>query len=477
MKEIRLMVDHSIDKGYKSVGVPISSDWDAFPLLLRANEGHIYISENGSLNRYAIGNQGEETKQRHDKVIDELSEGWFTDFVDEVKANHQDREQAPEIAEGQKLLIDAIIDGVEGEGTGIARVFCTQLVVKSITPGQNPRLHKGNRTTGDFSWIHGWSLRGIDNNADYGVGTELNERNLIEGNTEGGGVMTRALAGNYPYTPLLADDLSGPAEEWLQFLDLLDEGSVHPQKSLRYLLRGLFDLREVRQSLAKDVAEEAQNSKRAARDLEDVSELIRDHVRKTRSKATMLEIAGHSLLQVVEDEGLLLGDLQRLTATRSPDRRSGESLRYPEAVGDLEIVDSDSEEILKAFDAKLLSSPDSKLKKANVADFHQKLNHHPSVETIGILTLNQHKATNHAKGKLNDVGDEFDVDWVYHSLLELAEAFGATSTGTLEIEPVDWLTAYAETLGQLRRDRATVRVPTLEPLEDLQSAIEELNEG
>jgi len=94
--------------------------------------------------------------------------------------------------------------------------FRIQLTIKSISPEQSIRLHKGSSST-SFSWKEGISMRVLDKNY---ITPLLRKYKLLRLNADGF-MMTRTLAENYPYSQVYKAAIRGAKKEWLQKLHLV----------------------------------------------------------------------------------------------------------------------------------------------------------------------------------------------------------------------------------------------------------------
>ena len=112
-----------------------------------------------------------------------------------------------------------------------------QLTIKSIAPEQNIRLHKGSVNRNSFSWQDGISMRVLDKNY---VTPVLRKYNLLRLNADGF-MMTRSLAENYPYTKLYKARLRGAREQWLNIVEILENGETTPLIALQYLISLLLN--------------------------------------------------------------------------------------------------------------------------------------------------------------------------------------------------------------------------------------------
>lgn len=436
--------------------------WAELPMIVKTEDGHIYIDEGGNVYEYPFGTRNDETHQQYQRVRQALEDDQFRRYLREAKNLHDD--DIPDLSEENQQLLDDVVMGIHGDGRGIARVCCVQLFVKTVEPRLSARLHKGSNNPSNFSWVHGWSLRSLDDSfGEKAIGVELDDRNLLLSNTRGGGVMTRALAQSEPYTPLFGMALAGPRESWLEVVERLESGDIDAEAGLLYFLKRLFDEREVIEEGVSEALAAVELFEDTDPSIGDVEQLLLDHMEQADRQAKLLEVATHSLMQAVEDADGLPGALKRLEELTAANRRGGTSTREAEDVGDIEIEDPEDESLLHTWDAKYID-----VERSELSGLIEKLRNNPTVERSGFVAVNRPGVDDDAAELEDEITDEFGIDVAYRSLTEFRDDY--VDNEEVSIEPRDWLVAYVETLGRQRMDRALVRqspVTWLEALVDL----------
>ena len=441
-------------------------DWAELPMVVKTEDGHIYVDEEENVYEYPFGTRNDETHHQYQRVRQALEDDQFRRYLRDAKDLHDD-DNVPGLSEENQQLLDDVVMGIHGNGRGIARVCCVQLFVKTVEPRLSTRLHKGSNDPSNFSWVRGWSLRTLDDSfGEKAIGVELDEHNLLLSNTRGGGVMTRALAESEPYTPLFGMALEGPRESWLETVERLENDTVDAEAGLLYFLKRLFDEREVIEEGIAEALASAELFEGTDPAIGDIEQLLIDHMEQADRQAKLLEVAAHSLLQVVEDADGLPGALKRLEELTAANRRGGTSTREAEDVGDIEIGDSEDESLLHTWDAKYVDVDRSEL-----SGLTEKLQNNPSVERAGFMAVEQPGVDDDAAELEEDIADDFGIDVEYLSLTEFREDY--VDNAEVSVEPRDWLVAYVETLGRQRMDRALVRQSPVTWLESLVELIED----
>jgi len=169
------------------------------------SDGHIETFEEGSADQDAI--------IRYSKIVKTLQEGFLDSLITDCKEN-SDGVKDLKIEKQHAELIDALIASVTSEvGRALIGLSVLQLVVKAIEPSQSIRLHKGGRSSYNFSWKGGISMRSLDKNY---ITPKLRSHGLLKLNADGF-MMTRSLAENYPYSPLYKANLRGGKNGMVNF--------------------------------------------------------------------------------------------------------------------------------------------------------------------------------------------------------------------------------------------------------------------
>ena len=444
----------------------LPDDWSELPIVVKTEDGHLYIDDEENVYEYPLGTRSDETHQQYQRVTQALEDDQFRRYLRDAEQLH-DNDDIPDVDEENQQLLDDVVLGIHDKGRGIAGICCVQLFIKSVEPRLSARLHKGSNTPSNFSWVGGWSLRTLDDSlGEKAIGVELNERNLLLANTRGGSAMTRGLAEAEPYTPIFNPALEGPRESWLEVVERLENHDIEPEPSLLYFLKRLYDEREVIEEGVSEALAAVDLFNETGPSIADVEQLLIQHMEQADRQAKLLEVAAHSLLQAVENAGDLPGDLKRLEELTAANRRSGTSTRVAEDVGDVEIAyENDGDRLLHTWDSKYVDVDRSEL-----SGLAEKLENNPGVERAGFIAVKTPEPEEDMSDLEDQIDDEHGVEIEYVSLAEFREAYVDEDDGSLD--PIAWLEAYVETLGRERMDRALVRQSPVTWLESLIELIE-----
>jgi len=445
----------------------LPDDWSEVPIVVKTEDGHLYIDDEENVYEFPLGTRSDETHQQYQRVTQALEDDQFRRYLRDAEQLHND-DEIPDVDEENQQLLDDVVLGIHEKGRGIAGICCVQLFIKSVEPRLSARLHKGSNTPSNFSWVGGWSLRTLDDSlGEKAIGVELNERNLLLANTRGGSAMTRGLAEAEPYTPIYNPALEGPRESWLEMIERLENNDIEPEPSLLYFLKRLFDEREVIEEGVSEALAAVDLFNETSPSIEDVEQLLIQHMEQASRQAKLLEVAAHSLLQAVEDTGELPGDLKRLEELTAANRRSGTSTRVAEDVGDVEITYEDDEDSLRhTWDSKYVDVDRSEL-----SGLAEKLENNPGVEQAGFVAVETLGVGEDMSDLEAEIDDEYGVEIEYVSLDEFREFY--VDEDNVPFDPIAWLEAYVETLGRERMDRALVRQSPVTWLESLVGLIED----
>jgi len=403
-------------------------------VLLNDKGGSVTFIE-GPVSKTALENQNAVAKALDNNFLDNL-------ILEETpSANSELWKKMPQ---NVKNIIDSLVSSVTSEiGRALVGLTVMQMCVKSIAKSQSIRLHKGSRSTKGFSWRDGVSMRTLDKRF---ITPTLRKHNLLKLNADGF-MMTRSLAENYPYTKVYKAAIRGAKRDWVQIVDWLESGEIDPLLSLKYLISKMIEKRDRLEDLEERTLNALKEfSSRGQKD-EKVIKIIREHIEKSQYGARLLEIAIHSLFQVLEDEGLLDGKLSPLSQMRSANKKH-------DNVGDVEVVASDSKHAI--FEAW-----DSKYKKYYLYDelceLEDKLDNHSETKIVGFVTDAKPEMAKEIIQKIQEMEDEHEVQI---NILEF-ENFVKFKTKNEKIKNLGlkWMKAYVESLAQRRRVRAPIDEP------------------
>lgn len=419
------------------------------PHLIVYLDKSIYRSHNYE-KEFAEGIQDTETLKRYAEIKKKLEEHYLENLIEEIKKN-------PEISstlsldEEIKNVLNSISSYTSEQGRGLIGVFIGQLVIKSIAPEQDIRLHKGNRSKSNFSWKNGISMRSL--NQHYIVPV-LRSYDLLKTNNFGS-MMTRTFAENYPYSPVYKAVIKGPKEQWLRLVDEIERNTVNALDVLKYLLSILLNRSEAFNQSAEEALRLVTTYNQQILNISEVTNLIKEFMDKTKYAPRVFEVALHSLLQALCSSKELEGELRPLSQMRSANKKHGN-------IGDIEIsAQKGSEAILEAWDAKY-RKPYLLDELAELAD---KLELHPETELAGFVVDNKPEMTADILARKSEIAELFQTqieilsfdDWVLFTTREL----------DIPELPHLWLTAFVESFCQKRRDIAPIDEPCNDWVNDL----------
>lgn len=418
------------------------------------DDGRVEIFEEGQVKKDAV--------DRYAKIVEALTDNFLDNIIDECRKSPL-KSKDLKISASHSKIIDGLVSSVTSEvGRALVGLSVLQLAVKAIQPSQNIRLHKGGRSTYNFSWKEGISMRSLDKNF---ITPKLRSQNLLKLNADGF-MMTRSLAENYPYSPLYKANLRGARQEWLALVEEVELGNIDPMLGLKYLLHRLIEAAEGFESLATETFKTLGiyfKKHQKFNSLEAIS-LIERHINDSDYAARLMEIAMHSLYQAIKDTGAFTGlDLSPLSQMRSANKKHGN-------VADIEL--SEEGNIVVAWDAKY-GKPYLRDEIEELAD---KLHDQPNARVVGFVTSDAPERLDELRERIEEIQSIFDVDlqvikfndWVNRQF-ESAEK-ESVNAKTLASS---WLLAYTESLAQKRRSIAPIDEPCQAWLKDLQKLLKE----
>ena len=325
-----------------------------------------------------------------------------------------------------------------------------QLTIKSITPEQSIRLHKGATRNGSFSWVDGISMRTIDSQYNTPF---LREHGLLNLNKYGL-FMTRSLAENYPYSRLYKAEMRGPFDDWIAIVDSIEEGRMHPEQGLCYLM----SLLKNRSNRFNAIADKActLTSKYKGVPFNDIVVLIRRFFSETEYSARAFEVAMHSLFQAMSEMCLLASsELVPMSQMRSANKKHGN-------VGDIEL--SEHRRIVEAWDAKY-GKP---YLRDELEELYDKLQVYPDVKIAGFVADTPVDARRDIIRRKDEISALTGTDIRLFSFDEWVnyETQGI-STSQRNILGFKWLVAMVESFAQRRPDIAPIDEPCDQWINDL----------
>ncbi len=293
------------------------------------------LHQNDVVTTYYEGFQNVATQQRYEKINTVLSNGYLYDVMKKLPDV-----DFTELSEENKTLLKRLVNGITSEvGRALVGVAFLQLTIKSITPDQSIRLHKGTTRRGSFSWVDGISMRTIDSTYSTPF---LREQGLLNVN-KFGVFMTRSLAENYPYSKLYKAEMRGPFTEWIDIVDAIEDESMPAELGLYYLMAQLKNKSDAFNCMADEAVALAE--KYGDKSFEGISKFMKDFFNETDYSARAFEIVIHGFMQAMY-ESHLLGELDLVPMSqmrKSANKKHGN-------IGDVEL--KDGRVIVEAWDAK-----------------------------------------------------------------------------------------------------------------------------
>ncbi|HVB23308.1 MAG TPA: hypothetical protein VNG51_15305 [Ktedonobacteraceae bacterium] len=419
----------------------------------------------------AIWFEGKQTKaaqERYSKIMAALESGFLNDKIEVAKSARVAPILETNLAEPHKHALEKVIASITAQrGRALVEILVLQLAVKAIAPEQDIRLHKssrggdGNGQRSKFSWVEGISMRRLD---DTYIVPTLREKGLLRMN-EYGAFMTRTFAENYPYTLFYKAEISGAKRSWLEIIDDLEEGHLHAEAALLYVLDLLWKSSEQFKRIVKEILEKIDEwiASNIQNVMNMVTHLIKLHINRSESRARLLEVAMHALLQALEDLNVDLGGyLKPLMPMRTA------NLKHRN-FGDVEIVAGDF--VIESWDAKY----DNPYLSDALDVFVEKLRGKDTSElTFGYVLLPEKKEYQDMDRKIQSIVEEYGVEiqvvsfdnWVQNQAMRAIE-----ETISEESLAIAWLHAYAESLALRREDRAPIDEPTYNWLQSLKDIL------
>ncbi|MDD6826984.1 MAG: hypothetical protein PUE12_12895 [Oscillospiraceae bacterium] len=395
---------------------------------------------------YYEGLQSAETKRRYTKITNTLADGYLED-----KMSHLGDVDFSELSERNKDLLKALVDGITSEvGRGLVGVAFLQLVVKSITPEQSVRLHKGSTRNGSFSWKDGISMRTLDSNY---TAKFLKTNGLLNLNKYGS-FMTRSLAENYPYSQLYKAEMRGPFNEWIAIVDAIEDESMPAEMGLSYLMALLKNRSDNFTELANQAINLADGFR--GKSFDEIESFMIDFYNTTDYSARAFEVVIHGFMQAMV-ECHFTGDLGLvpMSQMRSANKKHGN-------IGDVEMVDG--RVIVEAWDAKY-GKP---YLRDELEELRDKIFSSPGVQLAGFIVDREVDRRKEIVDRANEIEFETSVEikllsfkeWVAHQTKSLTKSDKNELAG-------HWLIAVVESFAQRRLEIAPIDEPCEAWVQDL----------
>jgi len=382
-------------------------------------------------------------------IEDALGLGYLDQLIEGLKQ----QQIIPGSADPEHLgIIETLVGSVTSEvGRALVGLSVLQLTIKSITPEQDVRLHKSGR--GQFSWAEGLPMRSLD--SKY-ITPSLRKFDLLRLNSFGF-MMTRSLAENYPYTKLYKAAIRGAKDAWITLVDVVQEDGVDPRTLLEALISILINRSEHFRELGDEVLAKVNGLLQSNPKSGWAESLIQTHISNSSYSARLLEVAMHSLFQVLDSYRNLPGKLEPLSQMRSANKKHGN-------VADIEVVgDEDNTYIIEAWDAKY-GKP---YLRDELEELSDKLEMHPEVVTSGFVVDRTPELDDELNNRIAELENFHDVEILILTFNEWIDRQIIRANVSKEDLCKEWLLAYSECLALRRLDQAPIDEPADVWLQDL----------
>ncbi len=417
----------------------------------------ILVLAEGNETPFVEGANNVRTKVRYKNIITALEGGFLTNQIKFCKENPKDI-QFDLLSDEDRTLIDGLVDSMTSEvGRALVGLSVLQITVKAIQPDQSIRLHKGGNSAKNFGWQDGISMRTLD--ASY-ITPVLRGEGLVKLNAFGF-MMTRTLAENYPYTRVYKAAMRGARDQWIGLVEGLETGRIKPLPALHCLLSKLLNNAQRFEDLATITIDRLNilTKKGVFSNHQAILLIIKQHMNASNYAARIMEIAMHSLMQALEEMGVL-GDLTvvPLSQMRSANKKHGN-------IGDIELLDGKS--ISESWDAKYGKA----YLRDELEELNDKLEYHSDLVVAGFVTSEKPQQLKELQTRIADIEALHGIPvkilsldgWV-KAQIERSE----DNSKAFESEVSKrWIKAYTECLAQKRTQQAPIDEPCFQWISSL----------
>lgn len=395
---------------------------------------------------YYEGFQNIATQKRYEKINTALANGYLYDIARELPDV-----DFSDLSDENKTLLKRLVDGITSEvGRALVGVAFLQLTIKSITPDQSIRLHKGATRKGSFSWVDGISMRTIDSNYNTPF---LREQGLLNVN-KFGVFMTRSLAENYPYSKLYKAEMRGPFKEWIDIVDAIENKTMPAKLGLYYMMALLKNKSDNFNAMADEAVKLANEYK--DKSFNGIKALMKNFVNETDYSARAFEIIIHGFMQAMS-EANMLGDLELIPMSqmRSANKKHGN-------IGDVELKDGNV--IVEAWDAKY-GKP---YLRDELEELRDKILSSPGVKIAGFIVDGDVDRRKDVVNRADEIAAETGVEIQLLSFDEwVTYQTNKIGIGQMDKLATLWLIAVVESFSQRRLDIAPIDEPCEAWVQDL----------
>jgi hypothetical protein len=419
-----------------------------------ANRCELVLSE--SLHIFYVGNASETVKRRRKKIKEEFANGYLERQICLCKESQVDLSHSKLIEYHSNLLRQLVESVTPKKGRALVAITVLQLCIKDIEPSQSIRLHK-------TSWKEGISMRSLDKKY---ITPTLRSHDLLKLNKDGF-MMTRGLAESYPYSIVYQAKMQGACKEWLTLVEEIEANKLDSGIALQYLLSQLLNKSNSFKDIAFEIPNTLSNFLKKTKNLNRtyILRLVQKHFSRSNDVARLLEIAMHSLMQAMQGCQVFSdSSLKPLSQMRSANKKHGN-------VGDIELLEN--RQIVEAWDAKYGKS----YLRDEIEELSEKLEVHSAIRRAGFVTSLEPERLNELEPRCEEIEKLYGISLEILTFTEwVEEQFERTSTEEAASEEelaVAWITAYAESLAQLRRDIAPIDEPCYQWLLTLRGILTE----
>lgn len=395
---------------------------------------------------YYEGIQNAAAKQRYDKINKVLADGYLYKKMAELP-----NVDFTALSDENKNLLGKLVKGITSEsGRALVGVTFLQLVIKSITPDQSIRLHKGTIRRGAFSWVDGISMRAIDSTYCTPF---LREQGLLNVN-KFGVFMTRSLAENYPYSKLYKAEMRGSFAEWIDIVDAIEDGRMPALLGMYYLIWLLKNKSDEFNVMADEAVKLA--AKYVDKSFNSILAIMKSFFNETEYSARAFEIVIHGFMQAMA-EANMIGDfvLAPMSQMRSANKKHGN-------IGDVEL--KDGRVIIEAWDAKYGKS----YLRDEIEELRDKILTSPGVKVAGFIVDGEVDRRRDIIERIEEISVETGVDiqlfsfdeWLQYQTHRIAKSQLDRIAGR-------WLIAVVESFAQRRPEMAPIDEPCEAWVKDL----------
>jgi len=428
---------------------------------LKVFEDKSEYHSSGRVEVFKEGPISDESKKRYANIKKAFKDGFLPLVIEELlkgraSIKHED------ISRVAMEAVDNLICSLTSEvGRALIGLSVMQLSIKTISPEQNIRLHKGGAASSNFSWEEGISMRVLDKNF---VTPVLRQFDLLKLNADGF-MMTRSLAENYPYTNLYKAKIRGAKDSWLALTDDIEKGCSCSHNTLLYLLSKLINDAEGFKKLVEELFADFNEKKELFKNKNQVVSLIQKHIDESNYAARLLEVGMHSLVySACELNAFGPGEVVPLSQMRSANKKHGN-------IGDVEVKEDG--DIITAWDAKYGKG----YLREEIEEIAEKARHHNSLQNIGFVITVPLERESEIYQRIDEISDAEQinititsfVDWV-ESIFEMVSKIDVPH----EILSLLWMENYIGHLGQRNKHIAPIDEPSTIWVKDLLSLLRSL---